>query len=95
MSFDRERPAAHPLCTCPELTWDAATGRAPAPDRDACRARALGGIDPHPPALDVGDLRAALASAARPMLNVAISTHPQDWSEQARDVLARRGAWRS
>lgn len=48
MSFDRERPAAHPFCTCPELTWDAATGRAAAPDLAACRARAFGGIDPHP-----------------------------------------------
>jgi hypothetical protein len=50
----RER---HPLCTCPELTWDAATGRAPAPDLDACRARAFGGIDPHP-VLTADDLRA-------------------------------------
>jgi hypothetical protein len=55
VSFDRERPARHPLCTCPELTWDAATGRADSPDFAACRARALG-IDPHP-VLDVEDLR--------------------------------------
>lgn len=48
MSFDRERPAAHPFCTCPELTWDAATGRAAPPDLAACRARAAFGIDTHP-----------------------------------------------
>ena len=46
----------HPLCTCPELTWDAITGRASAPDLDACRGRAFGGIDPHP-VLDADDLR--------------------------------------
>jgi hypothetical protein len=43
-----DRPERHPLCTCPELTWDAATGRANPPDLDACRARAFGGINPHP-----------------------------------------------
>lgn len=48
MSRDRDPAGRHPLCTCPELTWDALTGRAPAPDLDACRARAFGGIDPHP-----------------------------------------------
>jgi hypothetical protein len=93
VSFDRERPARHPLCTCPELTWDAATGRAPAPDFDVCRARALAGIDPHPAALDAGDLR-AIASTVAPRLNMAISTRPQDWAEPAREILMRRGAWR-
>jgi hypothetical protein len=47
----------HPLCTCPELTWDAVTGRAEPPDLDACRARAFAGIDPHP-VLTAEDLRA-------------------------------------
>jgi len=51
----------HPLCTCPELTWDAATGRADPPDINACRARALGGIDPHP-VLSEEDMRAAIAA---------------------------------
>lgn len=46
----------HPLCTCPELTWDMATGRAEPPDLAACRARAFGGIDPHP-VLDADDIR--------------------------------------
>lgn len=43
----------HPLCTCPELTWDMATGRAAPPDLDACRAKAL--VDPHP-VLDAADM---------------------------------------
>ncbi len=42
------RTERHPLCTCPELTWDMATGRAEPPDLDACRARAFAGINPHP-----------------------------------------------
>ncbi|MDQ8046727.1 MAG: hypothetical protein REI11_19130 [Patulibacter sp.] len=42
-------PAAsrHPLCTCPELTWDMLTGRAEAPDRQACRDRSPF-VDTHP-----------------------------------------------
>lgn len=51
----------HPLCTCPDLTWDAVTGRAAPPDLAACRARAFGGIDPHP-VLDAADLRAIVES---------------------------------
>lgn len=84
MSFDEPRPGPHPLCTCPELTWDAATGRAEPPDLDACRARALGGIDPHP-VIDPREL---------PALRMAISTRPQDWAEPARAILRQRGAWR-
>lgn len=42
-------------CTCPELTWAMMTGRAPAPDRAACRAAAFP-IDPHP-VLEPNDLR--------------------------------------
>lgn len=76
---NRER---HPLCTCPELTWDAATGRAPAPDLDACRARAFGGIDPHP------------VIGATMLDEIRISTRPQDWALPAREILRERGAWR-
>lgn len=57
MSFDEPRAARHPLCTCPELTWDAATGRADVPDLQACRDRAFAGLDPHP---IIGDLGALL-----------------------------------
>lgn len=86
------RPERHPLCTCPEPTWDAVTGRAEPPDLDACRARALGGIDPHP-VLDARDL-AAIRVHHTPRLNVPISTRPQDWAPVAREILRQRGAWR-
>ena len=84
-----DRPERHLLCTCPELTWDAATGRAPAPDLEACRSRAL--VDPHP-VLTPGDL-AELRAARRPG-GMQIETRPQDWAEPARRILLERGAWR-
>lgn len=55
MSYDKPFQQ-HPFCTCPELTWDTATGRAAPPDLAACRSRAFAGIDPHP-VLDADDLR--------------------------------------
>ena len=51
----------HPLCTCPELTWNAFTGRADPLDLDACRSRAFVGIDPHPVLTDRDLRRIALA----------------------------------
>lgn len=54
MSYTETR-LPHPLCTCPELTWDMVTGRAPAPDLDACRSRSPLGIDPHP-VIDLAEL---------------------------------------
>ena len=84
-----DRSERHPLCTCPELTWDAATGRAPAPDLEACRSRAL--VDPHP-VLTAGDL--AELRVARPLVRMSIETRPQDWAEPARRILRERGAWR-
>lgn len=61
----------HPLCTCPELTLDAATGRAEPPDLAACRKRA-GVVDPHPVLTEaemrkaIADLRARLTAPYRP-----------------------------
>ena len=85
-----DRPERHPLCTCPELTWDAATGRAPAPDLEACRSRAL--VDPHP-VLTAEDL-AELRAEGGPVVRMAIETRPQDWAEPARRIPRARGAWR-
>jgi hypothetical protein len=45
----------HPLCSCPALTWDMATGRTTAPDLNACRARSPF-ADPHP-VLDADAIR--------------------------------------
>lgn len=59
-----ELTSRHPLCTCPEPTWDVVTGWAEAPDLDACRSRAFAGIDPHP-VLDAADLRAIARLAKR------------------------------
>ncbi|MGK5677482.1 hypothetical protein [Actinoplanes sp. URMC 104] len=75
MSFDHDRPARHPLCTCPELTWDTATGRAAAPDLDACRSRAL--VDPHPVA-GADELRAAVAAILTPRRPAAGSDEGQE-----------------
>lgn len=61
MKTDDRWSQRHPLCTCPEPTWDAVTGEAGAPDLDACRARAFGGVNPHP-VLTADDLRAVIAN---------------------------------
>lgn len=57
MSVDQPIGARHPLCTCPELTWDVVAGRAAPPDLDACRRRAF--VDPHP-VVSLEDLRALI-----------------------------------
>jgi len=61
----------HPLCTCPELSWNAATGRAPAPDLDACRANAFG-FDPHPimAAADFREVSAQLSALSARYLDL-------------------------
>lgn len=54
------RFTAHPLCTCPPITFDRLSI-----DRQPCRDRAPMGIDPHP-VLTADDLRAIMLALATP-----------------------------
>lgn len=89
MSHDGPVAEPHPLCSCPELTWDAATGRAEPPDLDACRSRvSLMGIDPHP-VLTADDFREIVRQLPKPG---PANLDPEKWAALSRPE--RRALWR-
>lgn len=58
MTHEERWPQAHPMCTCPEMTFSG-----PMPDRAECRRKAYP-VDPHP-VVSADDLRERVVALRR------------------------------